>query len=230
MKFWHMLKYITSLLLFCSISIFGQVTDTIAKQHKTHAIRFGIDISKPIIAIFNSKNSGLELVADYQISKNIFAAVEFGFSDFTGNEDYLNYTSKGSYAKIGVNYNVYKNWLDMKNEIYFGIRYGYATFSNTLNSYTINQYGTYFNNQTVTPGTKFSNLNAGWLTLTTGIKVEVFNNLYLGTSVSLNKRINSKEPSNFKNLYIPGFHRVFSNNAGIGFNYTISYSIPLLKN
>lgn len=220
-----MLKYITSIFVLCSTLVVAQKNDSISNI-KPHAIRFGIDISKPIISVFNNKNKGLELVADYQVSKNLFAAAEVGFSDFTGTEDYLTYSAKGSYAKLGVNYNVYKNWLDMKNEIYFGIRYGYASFSNTLNAYTINQYGTYFNNPTITPGTQFSYLNAGWIELSTGIKVAIFKHLFLGTSVSIKKLVNSKEPTNFRNLYIPGFYRVFSNNAGIGFNYTITYSIP----
>jgi len=223
-----MLKFITSLFFLFSAVAIAQ-TDTIIK-HKKQALRIGFDISKPIILLFNNDNKGFEMVADYKISKNLYIATEFGFSDFSGNEDYFNYTNKGSYVKTGINYNVYKNWLDMNNEIYFGIRYGYATFSNTLNTYTINQYGNYFNNLPIDSETTFSNLNAGWIAVSTGIQVEIFNNLFLGTSISVNKLVNSKERGNLKNLYIPGFNRVFSNKVGVSFNYTISYSIPLSKN
>ena len=37
------------------------------------------------------------------------------------------------------------------------------------------------------------------------------------------------EPENFKNLYVPGFERVFVNNNGFSFNYTVSYLIPLYR-
>ena len=45
----------------------------------------------------------------------------------------------------------------------------------------------------------------------------------------LKKMISTKEPSNFKNLYAPGFNRIYLNNMGIGFNYTISYLIPIIR-
>ena len=62
-----------------------------------------------------------------------------------------------------------------------------------------------------------------------GMKIETLPNLYLGTQLSLKKMIATKEPKNFKNLYIPGFNRVFSNNLGVGFNYTVSYNIPIIN-
>jgi hypothetical protein len=61
------------------------------------------------------------------------------------------------------------------------------------------------------------------------MKVETFKNLYLGTQISIKKIISTKEPTNFKNLYIPGFNKVFLNDMGIGFNYSISYLIPVVK-
>lgn len=41
--------------------------------------------------------------------------------------------------------------------------------------------------------------------------------------------ISTKEPDGFKNLFVPGFNRVFLNDSGFGFNYTISYLIPIYK-
>ncbi len=42
--------------------------------------------------------------------------------------------------------------------------------------------------------------------------------------------MSSKDPENFKTLYAPGFNRVYATGTGFGFNYTISYLIPFLKN
>jgi hypothetical protein len=39
----------------------------------------------------------------------------------------------------------------------------------------------------------------------------------------------NNKPSGFDNLYIPGFNRTYDGSFGVGFNYTVSYFIPLYK-
>ena len=117
----------------------------------------------------------------------------------------------------------------MSNEIYFGLRYGMSFFSQTLNNYTLNVKGTYFDPATLEPNTEFNDLTAQWVDIILGLKVETFDNLYLVASFSIKKMLNIIEPENFKNLQVPGFNRVFSNDAGVGFNYSLSYLIPLIK-
>ena len=75
-----------------------------------------------------------------------------------------------------------------------------------------------------------SNLTGNWLEIVAGVKVETFNNVYLGFSLRLNKLLSTQKPENFDNLYIPGFNKVTDDNTfGSGFNYTLTYSIPLRK-
>lgn len=204
-----------------------ETTDSIQKNKIKHTLRFGLDISKPIISFINDDFKGFEIIGDYRLKQNIYIATEIGFSDKTSEEDYLKYNTKGNYIKIGANYNLYQNWLDMKNEVYIGLRYGFSTFSQTLTEYTPNYYGTYFTPLPITPDTEFSSLSAHWGEFIMGLKVEVLNNIFLGASISMKKMFSQDEPDNFKNLYIPGYERVYLNNLGFGFNYTISYSIPL---
>lgn len=227
------LKYTISILLIAvSFTVNAQdkeqSKDTIKYQNK-FGLRVGADISRPIIGAFNNDIKGIELVGDYRVSRNLFVATEFGFYERNTDEDYINFKSKGSYIKLGVNYNLYQNWGDMSNEIYTGLRYGFSSFSQTLNSFEPNFEGDYFPESTVDSNTKYSNLNAHWAEFVSGIKVEAFNNLYLGASISLKKMISQKQPTNFKNLYVPGFERVYLNDTGFGFNYTISYLIPIYK-
>ncbi len=205
-----------------------EVQDTI-KVKENYGLRLGIDISKPIIASFDTEVEGLEFVGDFRIYKNIYAAIEFGTEKKTIDEEYLNFTADGSYIKIGGNFNAYENWEGMYNEIYIGLRYGMGFFSQTLNSYTPNAEGTYFILDTVEPLTEFNDLSAQWVELVFGLKVETFKNLYLGASLQLKNLISTTDPENFKNLHVPGFNRVFLNDKGAGFNYTISYLIPLFK-
>jgi len=205
-----------------------QKTDTV-KTKESYGLRVGVDLSKPIISYLESGSKGLELVGDIRILRNYYAAVELGFEDKISKEDYMNFTTKGTYLKAGVNYNAYKNWKGMNNEIYIGVRYGFSLFSQTLNSYTPNVKGTYFIPTEVLPGTEFNDLSAHWAELVFGLKAETLKNLYLGFSFSFKTMLSTTEPANFKNLYVPGFNRVYLNDTGFGINYTLSYLIPIVK-
>ncbi|MFB0937991.1 MAG: DUF6048 family protein [Urechidicola sp.] len=227
-----MLKYFISILvLLVTISVTAQeetATDTLKSKDK-YGLRLGIDISKPIISIFNDKIKGFEILGDFRIKRNVYAAIELGTYDRDTQEYFFSFNTKGSYIKIGGNYNLYENWPNMNNEIFVGLRYGLSSFSQTLKSYTPNIDGTYFEENTITPNQKFDNLSAQWAEIVIGLKVETLDNVYLGVSIGLKKLVDEKEPTSFKNLYIPGFERVFSNDTGFSFNYSISYLIPIYK-
>jgi hypothetical protein len=46
----------------------------------------------------------------------------------------------------------------------------------------------------------------------------------------MNMLLFDKKPGdNFENLYIPGFNRTYAGNFGAGFNYTVTYFVPLYK-
>jgi hypothetical protein len=239
-----MFKYFISLLfLFVFVDGFSQkppkpkkqkteiketVKDTIIYK-SPYGIRLGVDISKPILSNIDGDYTGFEIVGDYRISKRFFVAAELGYEEETSEEDYTNSTSKGSYARLGFNYNAYENWLDMNNEIFVGYRYGFSLFDQTLNSYTPNVNSTYFPANSITTPVTASNLNAHWSEFVIGLKVETLKNLFLSASISYKVLMSAKEPENFKTLYAPGFNRIFESSTGFGFNYTISYLIPFKK-
>jgi len=219
------------LILFVNVSA-QQKNDSIPKDsivYKTnYGLRLGIDISKPIRSILQDYNSGLEIVGDYRISKKWYAAAELGNEKFTTNEDFTNSTSKGSYIKIGLNYNSYNNWLDMNNEIFTGFRYGFATFEQTLNNYQINSNPVLPALITNEPNT-VKGLSEHWSEIVLGFRAEVYSNFFLTFSGSYKIMVSLKDPVNFKTHYAPGFNRVYTSNTGFGFNYTISYLIPFRK-
>ncbi len=228
MKYKRMLKYFTSILcLLFAMTLFSQTKDSIVYKD-SYGLRVGIDLYNPISTLIDDNRKGLELVGDYRISKKWYVAAELGFMENTREEDFINFTTNGQYIKAGVDYNAYENWLDMENLIYIGLRYGYATFNQTLNSATVTS-DPFLPLQNVDTPIKYDNLNAQWAEFVVGIKAEVFNNVFMGFSFSGKKMISTKEPDNFKNLFVPGFNRVFLNNSGFGLNYTISYLIPIYK-
>lgn len=231
-----MYKYFISILLIIvSVDGFSQAEeksevkkDTIT--YKTgYGIRLGIDVSKPIKSIIDDSYSGFEIIGDYRITKNWYLATELGYEEENTIEDFTNSTAKGSYIRLGANYNAYENWLDMNNEIFVGFRYGFSIFDNTVNSYTPNTGNTYFtSNQIDTPFTE-TGLTAQWAELQLGLKAETLKNLFIGFSFSYKVGISIDDPKNFKTLFAPGFNRVYANNVGFGFNYTISYLIPFVN-
>ena len=78
-------------------------------------------------------------------------------------------------------------------------------------------------------GQEFTGLSASWLEFVAGVKAEVFNNVFVGFSLRLNRVLTNKRPDNFDNLYIPGYARTYNGEFGASFNYTVSYFIPLYK-
>ena len=234
MRLQPMLK---SFIKICFLIIFVRVSaqqnnDSIPKDsivYKTnYGLRLGIDISKPIRSLLQNYNSGIEIVGDYRISKKWYVASELGNEKFTTSEDFTNSTSKGSYIKIGLNYNSYNNWLDMNNEIFTGFRYGFATFEQTLNNYQINSNPLLPSLTNNTPYTE-NGLTAHWSEILLGFRAEVYSNIFITFSGSYKIMISLKDPVNFKTHYAPGFNRVYTSNTGFGFNYTISYLIPFRK-
>ncbi|WNW02196.1 DUF6048 family protein [Tenacibaculum sp. HL-MS23] len=194
-----------------------------------YGLRLGVDISRPVLAIVDKSYSGLELVADYRVSKKWYLATELGYEEEITFEDFTKSTSKGSFIRLGANFNAYQNWLDMNNEIYVGMRYGFALFDQTLNSYQSNVGSTYFPSNTIETPITETGLTAHWTEFQLGIKVETFKNLFLSAGFSYKIMLSLDDQKNFKTLYAPGFNRVFESNTGFGFNYTISYLIPFVN-
>lgn len=230
MKRKYMLKYtISSLFLLIGINTFAQDSLVLPKYPDQYGLRIGTDLIKATRNLWDKDFTGFEVSADYRLNKKMYAAAEFGMIDRFKEEDHLTFTTNGMFAKVGVDYNVYENWLNMNNMIYVGGRYGFATMSQTLHSYDIYETASYFPTQLFTPNSKSSGLSAHWIEFVAGMKAEVLKNLYLGFSFRVNYLIAQKQPNDFENLYIPGFGRKYSGQIGAGFNYSVSYQIPLFK-
>lgn len=196
-----------------------------------YGLRVGVDLFKLTRAFYDKNYKGLELVGDYRLTKKYYLAAELGNENKTTDDTRMNFTTKGSYLKVGFDYNTYENWLDMENIISIGLRYGASTFSQELNSYKIYNSSPYFGETPVIIATdrKFNGLTASWMEVVAGVKAKVINNIYVGFSLRLNVLITNNRPTNFDNLYIPGFNRTYDGSFGVGFNYTVSYFIPIYK-
>ncbi len=235
----HTLTFFISTLLLIvlsSVSVHAQ-NDSIPETPKDsviikekYGLRAGVDIGKLARSFFDDEFSGLEINADYRITKRLYVAGEIGYAEKNTVTDYLDVLTKGSYIKGGVDYNLYQNWLDMDNMIYTGFRVGYSMFSHDLNSYTIYNTNQYWPSFTDSDLKTYDGLSAFWGEFILGLKAEVLNNLYVGLNVQLKYRLSQTEPDNFENIYIPGYNKTYdSGPIGVGYGYTLSYRIPLYK-
>jgi hypothetical protein len=111
----------------------------------------------------------------------------------------------------------------------------FSTFEHTLNNYQYFNTNRYWSPDTFANVTRevpqnFSGLSATWLEAVFGTKVELFSNIYMGASIRLGLLLAQKEDERFPNLWIPGFNKVTSDSRfGVGYNYSISYFLPLYK-
>lgn len=221
---------ISLFLLFNQAPVKAQtLLDTVPVQER-FGLRLGIDLSKPLRTFLEEDYRGIEIVGDYRVYDNYYLAAEIGNEQMPYSEDYLSVTANGSYIKAGVDYNAFENWTGMENMIFGGLRYGFATFSQTLEEYTVYTDTQYFSPAVVEGPFETSGLTASWLELMVGIKVEVLRNLYLGANVQLKRMVTQSTPTNFDNLIVPGFNRTYdASSFGVGYGYNISYMIPIFK-
>ena len=208
----------------------AKTNDSVPIKTDRYGVRVGVDLYKLTRALYDKNYKGIELVGDYRLTKKYFLAAELGNENKTTDDDRVNFTTKGSYIKAGFDYNAYQNWLDMENIISIGLRYGFSTFNQQLNSYRIYNANPYFGETPViAAGKKFDGLSASWIEVVAGIKAKVFDNVFMGFSLRLNRLVTNKQPDNFSNLYIPGFNRTYDGDFGVGFNYTVTYFVPIYK-
>jgi hypothetical protein len=235
MKMKHTLLFFISLLFFATYLGIAQeekeitAQDSIVKNNK-YGLRLGLDVARSIRSLVDEDFSGFEIMADFRITHKFYIAAEFGNDKDDQIEENLVSSTKGSYFKIGVDFNAYNNWVGMNNAIYAGLRYGFSTFDQDLQGYTIYTGDTTFLGSIVYNPISYSGLTAHWAEFIFGIKTEVFNNLFLSINLQLKNKFSEDIPENFNNIYIPGFNKTNDySDFGVGFGYGISYLIPIYK-
>ena len=234
MKKYHtMLRYIIKFFIVIIFSVgYSQENpsqpDSLKIKEK-YGIRFGIDLSKQVRMITEDYN-GISLYADLRIKERLFIVAEVGNDDKKIYNENINSNFKGSYIKAGFNYNFYNNPPGLENEIYFGFRFATSSFKSEVFDYLVYDLDKYWENGRIEDYSEYNNLSANWIELILGFNAKISKNIFMGTSLRLNRMINQKSPENFGNLYIPGFNIVTEdNNFGTGITYTLTYRIPIVK-
>lgn len=217
------LKYIFSLifLLTAFSNLFAQ-----ADRYAPTAIRLGIDPGTLGYMIFSKKRSVLEFEGDVDIDR-YFIVANYGLSSYTLNEDTYTYENNGSYLKLGADINfMYKD--PNLNVAFFGLRYASSSFTDKLD-YDTKQI---IQSDIEWPSTRETISNekakANWFEMTSGLKIRVVKQLYMGFTFRYKLQLKTKGTENLRPYYIPGFGKNI-NTSAFGFNYYISYRLPFRK-
>ena len=208
----------------------SRVKDSLPPAQK-YGLRFGVDLARLIRTSVDDEYTGFEVVGDYRIYRDFYIAGELGNETLEKITLPLETRTSGNYLKLGGDYNVYDNWYGMQNLITVGLRYGISNYSQELNRFRIATLDPVFGEDFRQSDLKVENLTSSWLEFIAGIKAELFqSNLYLGFSISLKRMLSEQSPDNFDNVFIPGFGKTndFSR-LGVGYNYTLTYLLPLYK-
>jgi len=215
--FGYIFRLILPLLIMLPIS--GQ--DTL----RTYGPRLGIDLVRIAYIFADPAEMGAEASVDLELFNNVFPVLEAGYNSISEEGDLFNYRSEGTYARIGIDYNL----LPVPNRsvhhsIHIGFRYGISAFNHRAEQITVpSDYWGDFQIDSYE-----NSLLGHWLELVGGVKAEVAPNFFLGWSVRYRALVNPMMDESVTPRLVPGYGNGTSD-RGFGFTYSIYYKIPLLK-
>jgi hypothetical protein len=200
---------------------------------------FGSNTMGENIKNFYANTTRLEVTSDVAFNRNKhFLIADAGYSSVvrernsTDNLRNVSYKNVGTYWRVGFDYNVlHKTFTDRKNALLLGLRYARANFSQEA-TYTAISMPWGFNGTPASPlfsETLSDRLNYRWMEMTTGLRVAVWRELYLGYTFRIKFAAKSGTPDRLLPNEIPGFGTV-RGDMKLSFNYHIYYRIPLVKN
>lgn len=181
-------------------------------------IRIGTDLVAYGVNLFGNDRNRYEFQADIDFHR-IYLVGSYGISQYQISGDEFEYSNDGNYFRIGLDANFLKYDTD-HNTLTFGLRYARANFSESLSTSIVSPiYGPYEESLTNDA------VSARWFEMTTGLRVMILKNLYMGYTfrIQLNRKI--YDSFAFTSYDVPGFGRAEFKNRWT-FNYYLTYRIP----
>lgn len=217
-------------LILCLLAIisFGQQRDLEKMPKRTDnfirmdGLRVGMDISRPMQHFWSvGDRYGTELSFDIELIPNLYPVVETGWEKLKIKHDYLDYSSAGSYTRVGLDYNllVAEHPEDM-DIVFIGLRYGFNFANQQVHSFLVSNYW-----GDETDRLRKQNYNAQWAEAVLGIKGELFNNFFIGWSIRGRLKLNQKDFEMPQVYFNPGYGPA-EKNFNFDFSYSVFYNLP----
>ena len=220
------LKFLLSSLLVLFLQVAeAQVTqeaiDSLKRIQKPVALRIGTDLIVLGKNFFDRPLTGWEINADVDFGRYYLA---FDYGSWSRKDSLNNgyYTNDGRYYRMGVDVNFLLKDPD-KNMFFIGFRYGRSAFRENL-TYEIktDDFGT-IERSIANAGT-----TAGWVELTTGLRVKIWKNFWMGYNGRIKFLPGIKNNNGFETYDIPGYG-LWSKKLYWGFNYQVFFKIPFRR-
>lgn len=201
----------------------AQVLNTEKSYEWVRGIRLGCDLSRFGVPFFQNGRTATEFSIDTEIKRDLFPTFELGFENSKVNNDRITYKSNGLYGRVGVDYNILKRENPTSRNVFFvGMRYGFSAAKQETDWNIKPGYW-----EGAPSGSSSDILGTHWMELATGLKVEVLKNFFLGWSIRGRILFSGTDVENYP-YAIPGYGNG-AKGANLGMNYSIYYSIPLMK-
>jgi hypothetical protein len=215
--------------LFIFISIYSagvaQKKTAEYKQPWFSGLRVGIDLARPITNPIGLNKrvtfSGMEGTADLAIKKYYLTA-DFGMIRTARVDSNGTYNTSGSFFRVGPDINIL-NANKKQNTFFIGLRYAISSFSDESEYLFVSPvWGNTSGSISRTGNT------ARWFEAVTGVKINIWNNFFLGYTFRYKFGVKVNESAEFEAYDIPGFG-IRSKAGRAGLNYYIFYRIPFSK-
>lgn len=214
------------LLVFLVSTAFGQKKNTPADSLKKSYVPTGIRVGTDLISIVKtqatSKFKGWEMNVDTDLLR-YHVALDYGQWSRSLNIKEGDYHNSGNYYRIGTDVNFLLKDPD-RNLFFLGFRYGWTKFDEALNfQYEDPTFGT------VTNQLNNTGLKARWAELTTGIRVKIWKELWMGYTARMKFAHSVTGARAFDTYDIPGYG-VTDKKIYWGFNYQVFWRFAWKKN
>ncbi|TDO03327.1 DUF6048 family protein [Sunxiuqinia elliptica] len=185
-------------------------------------LRVGLDISRSMQHLWNKGNRyGTELSFDFELVPNLYPVLETGWEKLRMRQDYVDYSSSGSYTRLGFDYNllVAEHPKDM-DMVYVGLRYGFDFANQQVKEYLIPNYW-----GDITGSFGRQNYNSQWAEFVLGMKGEIFKNFFLGWGIRGKLKLNQKDFDIPHVYFNPGYGPA-EKKFNFDFSYSVYYNLP----
>ena len=190
-------------------------------EHYGHQLRFGFDVSKPIVNAVQNTRLSYEAEADYYLRNGIYAVAEGGFGSASYDYPDLSYKSTNSFFRIGIDRTLISrlgasDW----DAAFVGLRYGVGFINRGEAAYTIVD-SVWGNFSAATPAKMFT---AHWAEITGGVRVELLKGFFAGWNVTGRFLLNSRSFNELSPVFIAGYGRGDKTTV-FDFNFYLCYAL-----
>jgi hypothetical protein len=163
----------------------------------------------------------MEGYVSFDKSEKMAYVMEVGYSDYKFSQYNYDYTSKGVFARLGVDFNLLKPEVSLgRYWAGIGLRYGISLFSSATPSFQQDNYW-----GSVTSSIPSKKTMGHFIEVAPGVKTEIFRNFSIGWTIRLKLLISGGGGRDLRPIYLPGYGNGGKQSAA-GISYFITWNIP----